>query len=67
MVQFVTLASILFLLSAVTTLAQHDITSNERCETLKTSLTYTQENAPQDISGVVSFNSHYIFVIPNFN
>jgi hypothetical protein len=27
---------------------------HEKCETLKTSLTYSQENAPQDISGVVS-------------
>ena len=40
----------MFLLIAVTSASA----SSERCETLKTSLTYTQENAPQDISGVVS-------------
>ena len=27
---------------------------DKQCEMLKTSLSYTQENAPQDISGVVS-------------
>ena len=46
----------LFTLIAVTSASASAIesASNERCETLKTSLTYTQENAPQDISGVVS-------------
>ena len=31
-----------------------DTDSHSRCELLNTSLTYSQENAPRDISGVVS-------------
>lgn len=30
----------------------------KQCEMLKTSLSYTQENAPQDISGVVSIYNY---------
>ena len=34
--------------------SSHPHPRHDKCETLKTSLTYSQENAPQDISGVVS-------------
>ena len=38
-------------------------TSNKKCQTLHTSMTYSQDKAPRDISAVVSFETVVLLVI----
>ena len=46
--------------SQASSTSPEEAADDKQCEMLKTSLSYTQENAPQDISGVVSIYIKYI-------